>query len=319
MERRTTFLLICVVIFLVSVSFYGGILLSNSSGVPDVLQNDVTHIGHDNLYIGYGVGYNASLIQRFVNGVQRHCGKTCDIVLFVKEGLHPMTFEYPQNVYLITRTNDNERYRHIMRYWIIDNWLRDNKRTYAKVIFSDIRDIIIQTNPFDQITEQAVYTFEERYFVSEEPFNQGWIKTCLGDEYLQKLIQQKQKVICCGVVMGTYREMQSYFSEMAKLLTWTKDNRVDCFHSFGLDTVANYQLMLDVLPKSNTKAIVVKEGDGYSSHMLRRNYQRDSMNRVLNNHGKPYALIHHADRMKMLFTAYEAMYPYNDNSMSDYW
>jgi hypothetical protein len=264
-----------------------------------------------NLYLGYAVGYNSSHIQRFVNNAQRYCGKTCDIVLFVKENMSPMTFEYPQNVYLITRTDNDIRSRHIIRYLVVDNWLKENSRSYQKVIFSDIRDVIIQTNPFDQITSNAVYAFEEKFHIATEPYNKVWLKACYGEAYVAKFVQRDAKCVCCGVIMGTLAEMKAYFNEMVREINWQKDNNDDCFRNFGIDTSVTYKVLMDVLPNMSTKVVLVPEGEGYSSHELREGFKRDSIGRVLNNHGKPYALLHHADRTDTdLFRVFEAMYPY---------
>ena len=279
---------------------------------PHSLDTPISSASTPNLYITYAVGYNTSLIQRVVNNCQRYCGNSSDIVIFVKGSLREMTFEYPDRVKLIVLSK-NAHSKFLIRFFAINNWLQSHSDHYKKVIFSDARDIVFQREPFEQIKSNGVYIFEETFNFTTEETNPKWLKSCYGANYSKRFVDTGMNILCVGVVMGTQPEMKIYFEEMARELFHAKKINRRCWTSTGGDTAANYKVVFDVLPNRSVPVHVVEEGQGLTTHYPRIPHHFDTSGRLLNSNGIPYALVHHADRMKEFFARHALQYPYVGN------
>jgi hypothetical protein len=200
---------------------------------------------------------------------------------------------------------------HLLRFFVISDWLSIYSRIneYSKLIVTDFRDMIFQSNPFNQIREKGVYTFEEQFYLKDNEWNQKWLTSCLGQNFTNALLLKNFRVICVGVVMGCMQDMLVYtktFVDVMRSVEIAPAQMKDCLH--GFDTAVHYEIMLNQLAKYNVTARIVTVGMGETSHMLRDPYRSDGAGRIVNDNDEPYAMIHQADRHDDLWKRFIAEY-----------
>ena len=132
------------------------------------------------------------------------------------------------------------------RYVYQAKWLSDNSNRYDRVIMSDIRDIALYSDPFEQLLVNAtdptigVQVYTEIYKYKTEVHNQRWIRACYGESYLKKI--ENESVTCCGVIAGTTKALLDYlhaFLDEYKV-------KAGCHH-VGADTAVHVKIIHDVL------------------------------------------------------------------------
>ena len=203
---------------------------------------------------------------------------------------------------------------HIKRFFDIKQWIDQSTDIdkYTNLILTDFRDTMFQSNPFAQITSEGVYQFEEQYLLKDNAWNIKWLSSCLGRNLTDKLISHNFTVVCVGVVMGRLPFMLEYLhhlvNAMMRIQPTSAEVANDCRH--GLDTAAHYEVTLHHLPLVNT----IPYGEGQTSHFLKEPIMVDSLGRVLNHHGVPYAILHQADRHPQVWDKFLAAYPYLSSS-----
>ncbi len=102
------------------------------------------------------------------------------------------------------------RYLHFLRF------LQRQRRRYSRVLLSDVRDVLFQSNPFEQLpqTGLAVSIEGSRYTIATEPFNAAWVQRIYGAETLRKIAEQP--VSCCGVTYGDGDSIALYLQLMCE-------------------------------------------------------------------------------------------------------
>ena len=75
-------------------------------------------------------------------------------------------------------------------------------RRYAGVLLTDVRDVVFQLDPFEELPSNglAVSIETERYTLASEPLNARWIRRVYGDDLLRQI--GTNQVSCVGVTYG---------------------------------------------------------------------------------------------------------------------
>jgi hypothetical protein len=95
------------------------------------------------------------------------------------------------------------------RYAFYYKFLKANKQ-YRNVMFSDIRDVYFQDEPFEQLKAKfSVFQESSNYFIKQDQaINAKWIKMGFGNEEYEKI---KENVIyCSGTIIGQYASIMSF-------------------------------------------------------------------------------------------------------------
>jgi len=273
------------------------------------------------LMIGYASGYPLRHIHRLASAFEALTSADCRIVLF--SDAHPnletqkftkLELISPKDVLLLEDTGfHNPAFE---RYVVINTWLRKYSHRFSKVIMTDARDIALFGDPFSQIeydfegvqsfTEVVTYEYDHWY-------NQVWVRDCYGQEFLDEIISEK--VTCCGVIVGSIKGVLSYLDAFVLELR----SKGVC-HGAGTDTAIHvwiiHKILYDSIIVDSTRAVIThapKWGHN-ASLQLTLDSRFDSLGRLLNEIGQPYALIHQADRFPQIWDPYCAQYTTNSSS-----
>ena len=84
----------------------------------------------------------------------------------------------------------------------------------SKVVLADASDVVFQSDPFELIKEDRLYTAEEAasYTVGSHVANAMWVRETFGEGTLQRLAQQR--VVCSGLTMGSAAAVGNYLKHM---------------------------------------------------------------------------------------------------------
>ena len=101
------------------------------------------------------------------------------------------------------------------RYEFYTRIARQNLDRYDEMMVTDTRDVIFQRNPFVDLTSPACHYYVEHptRTIGEEPTNLRWAKLFLPPDEAAAL--SRQRVSCCGIVIGGMVAMNAYLARMA--------------------------------------------------------------------------------------------------------
>ena len=190
------------------------------------------------------------------------------------------------------------------RYIYTSKWLFDHRHVYDRVIMTDIRDVAIYADPFDQIqdgnkTKTQVQTFTEisTYRGQGNWANQPWVRNCYGESFLQSIMDEK--ITCCALVAGTMHGLMSYLRAFLDQLR--EKHMCDLV---GADTAIHVWIIHKIL----TGVQIVDSDHSLIRHNPRPQHVKErfdiSTGGIYNADGQLYALIHQYDRHPSLAEAY---------------
>jgi hypothetical protein len=168
-----------------------------------------------NVLIGYAVGYKSDFIRRYVTCFLKYTTVFDDVVVFTSTAVDRNAFSRPDNVIIIkvADSKNNKKTNHYQRFEEIYSFLLSTQQSspsYGKVISTDVRDVLFQANPFDQInSSMGVMTFNEPDLLLNNPWNKDWVSAWYGEKIIQTLLSQNFTVInvsyvrCCGIKTAT--------------------------------------------------------------------------------------------------------------------
>jgi hypothetical protein len=123
-----------------------------------------------------------------------------------------LTHQLAQHLYPPTET----RYFHYHRFLAT--------RRYSRVLISDVRDVLFQSDPFAHLPAAGLATGIEtlRYTLATQPFNRTQIVRAYGNAGLARI--GDQPVSCCGVTYGDSASMRRYLElMMAEILSYNRE------------------------------------------------------------------------------------------------
>jgi len=116
-------------------------------------------------------------------------------------------------------------------------YLARHQDKYAKVMLSDVRDVVFQRDPFDFEFEDGLCFFmeDERQRIKDCPYNSTWLRSGYGENALQELGEEIAS--CSGTTIGTTDAVMRYLELMVDHMLRLKS------HPAGMDQgVHNYLL-----------------------------------------------------------------------------
>lgn len=301
-------------------------------------------MGQTLLTMAWATNYRGDVLQPFINSYQRWTNRSADMVVFVDVGFKPseLALQRPENVrWVVTdevevpgmsREQLDAFAIPALRFIVMKAWLARHGEGYQVVAVVDSRDSFFQDDPFMRVSpsEPALYAFPEGVKLAQEPnYNQKWIRLRYGEAKLQQLIAKDASVLCAGFVMATRKEFVGWIEALLHEMTeWTD----------GVDQAAHIWLAYMVLPEQ-FPVVIVSHRTGWvthapeeynpshprahpNTHLAPMSYlSQDSMGRVLNARGQPYAVVHQGDRFPAIWSTFQAMYPFfppNPHPFTDY-
>jgi hypothetical protein len=116
-------------------------------------------------------------------------------------------------------------------------YLAQHQDKYARVMLSDVRDVVFQRDPFDFEFEDGLCFFmeDDRQPIKNCPYNSLWLRTGYGEEAVQEVGDQIAS--CSGTTIGSTNAIMRYLDLMVDHMLRLK------FHPAGMDQgVHNYLL-----------------------------------------------------------------------------
>jgi hypothetical protein len=167
-------------------------------------------------------------------------------------------------------------------------------RPYDRVLLSDVRDVIFQSDPFAALPDRglAVGIETRSYTIASEPHNQHWIRQAYGPEMLTRIGQNP--VSCVGVTYGDGASLSAYLDLMtAEILRLP----AAAARRGGADTAIHNVLVwtgrLENLHLLETLASTLATLNGVSEEEVSVN----ARGRLANNDGSEPSILHQYDRL----------------------
>jgi hypothetical protein len=171
--------------------------------------------------------------------------------------------------------------------------LRQELPNYRRVLLSDLRDVVFQTNPFDLIQGEGIMfgLEDDRLTIGSQWANSVWLERVGGPAIRDELASAR--ISCVGVVLGSGAVIAKYLHCLVQALTRPGIN-IAQFH--GADTGAhNMVVYRSALP--NVHFAEFNLGGILNMHGLRPECIRWTSDGLLCDASeKPFAVIHQYDR-----------------------
>lgn len=100
----------------------------------------------------------------------------------------------------------------LSRFFHYQDFLRAHH--YDRVLIADIRDVLFQSNPFEQLPVQGLAVSMEtpKYTIATQYWNALWVRTAYGADGLQQI--GGKPVSCSGVTYGDFSSITRYLDLM---------------------------------------------------------------------------------------------------------
>lgn len=119
------------------------------------------------------------------------------------------------------------------RYYYYYKILSSTK--YEHIMVSDVKDVVFQTNPFDNVEKGIYFAIESKDVkIKEQKGNDKWVKRLFNEHEYTYL--KEQNISCSGTTLGTREHMLDYFQLMIHILA-TNSNKIA--GRFGYDQGAH--------------------------------------------------------------------------------
>jgi hypothetical protein len=193
----------------------------------------------------------------------------------------------------------------VSRYIFARNILKANTRL-SKVLLADVRDVLFQRDPFEDVAEK-LHTAEEDKLIMMEPNNLRWIFALTQDfPTLERLL--KTPIICSGVSVAPANVLRQYLDEFARQTraAWHRITSGAAYdqglHNFILSG-GHFALPVSIEPLGSSLVMtVVDEWEKY--------WTLDEKLGVLGADGRRVAIVHQFDRKRRLIDYFEKQFSF---------
>ncbi len=170
----------------------------------------------ENLILGVGTGYRASVFRRFLGSLRRTGSRSSVGVFLSSSDLTPEIIgifkEAEAQPLILPHTTINiqsARFRVYLEYLAA---VSENTR----VLITDVRDVLFQRDPFSSFESESLLLCQEERTIGECPINSQWIREGYGDEISSKI--SAQRILCSGTTFGRGAALRNYLTLMTREL-----------------------------------------------------------------------------------------------------
>lgn len=186
------------------------------------------------------------------------------------------------------------------RFLLYLKYLTDHTEVYDKILLTDIRDVIFQSDPFQKLEKNGIYVFLEDAVQTfrESKLNYNWCAAANGYEFAEKVIDKV--VSCAGVTIGHTAYILNYLRYMKgklknrKELPWAFDQGIHNGFVYGL--------------RSPGTVIIDNDAGFVATLGAYQPYLSNERAEVINSQGKPFSIVHQYDRSGELMTKIKSKY-----------
>jgi hypothetical protein len=204
---------------------------------------------HRPVILGIAKGHSAQELRPFVVSL-RKTGYAGDVSLFV-DNLSPEALDllhehritlhaFPQRHFIRARRHFlrmlagmlpeksradaritlSQYYLHLIdaRWPAYYTFLKATRGLYSHVMFTDVKDVVFQRDPFDFDWKAALCSFYEPpgFFIKNESHTSGWLKEGFGEQEAREL--GDKRIVCCGMTIAETEAAFEYVTLMCENL-----------------------------------------------------------------------------------------------------
>ena len=267
-----------------------------------------------NLLLGAAVNYAPEQLKNYILSFRKF-NSSDDIVILTDDKSKQSLEEYYSDFNVKFVVSDFSKYEmpiHNSRIFISLEYIQSNSQ-YSNVLITDTRDVVFQSNPFEDLPENFLYVFEEDSNVPiEKEYNNAlWIEAIYGEDHYLEIADKN--ILCVGTLLGSRNRMIELLQLMSKTINEVEASVLK--HLFVDQVVLNHLVhsnLIDCEIKRNGEivgtlaiSVALLEADPYDIVSLRI---RDK--KVVVNNRTP-AVLHQYDRDLTLLQLYDTMYQRN--------
>ena len=98
------------------------------------------------------------------------------------------------------------------RYCFYSEYLKKNREKYKYILVTDVRDVIFQADPFENLQGEVLKFYSENHTIKESFYTSYWIKNAFGKSRLAKI--ENNRSICSGTTIGSVELILDYIEKM---------------------------------------------------------------------------------------------------------
>jgi hypothetical protein len=177
------------------------------------------------------------------------------------------------------------------RYFLYFRYLLHHKARFSRVLLSDVRDVIFQSDPFYYAASDGLYFFmDPTVRLGDEPLNVFWIKNLFAEDYCHS--RRGRRISCSGTTLGDSLSVLTYLQKMCYLLIQNLPRAVG---QIGDDQAAHNFLLWEtqipntIICENGENAVMTLKNAAAESFVL------DEGGKLLNLDGRPVPVLHQYD------------------------
>jgi len=223
------------------------------------------------------------------------------------------------------------------RYSALEKWLKAHREFFDEVMLSDVRDVVIQRDPFVQLRDLIAHRREndasavlarrthnsappavppyilfslevKTMSIGSCPWNSNWIRRGYGDAMLRQL--SSKLISCSGVTMASTALLLDYLQRIIGAVR-QGGLQAGAEGMHGIDQ-GIHNVLVHTHYTTIPEALVLDLDDGpvfTMGYLGQRAYVIDRNERVINAHKRVPAVLHQFDRHPWLVNHLNTLYP----------
>jgi hypothetical protein len=172
-----------------------------------------------------------------------------------------------------------------------------SKLPHQQIMITDIRDVLLLSNPFEDIHEHTILSGEEPILIEKSEMNRHWILKTYSQTILDRI--GKLPVICAGVTIGSRKAMEQYSGEMIQEIYNQLPNIIDFL---GADQAIHMKILYLELKGLQKGFEENGKGSIATLHFSKLSEFELGNGSMVNRSGRKLAVVHQYDRHKYLDT-----------------
>lgn len=251
-----------------------------------------------NLILGVAAGYKWKDLKIFIKSIRKYFDD--EVFLILNNPDNELIEELIKYSIKFEITTIEPKKAFYLRYKYYYSFLNNNK--FKNILITDTRDVFFQDNPFKFNYSKKLNCFLEDEVIENSIINSKWIKHTVGKKKLDEI--KKNKISCCGQVIGTYDGILDYCKVMKNKIVEYKYK--PSLHSilFNRKIIGWDQGIHNYLVYSNFFKDIDffdnKHGD-IATLQYCSDFLFDNQENLINKNKKRYSVIHQYDRYPKIF------------------
>lgn len=271
-----------------------------------------------NLVLGTSVNFNVHQLKNFIMSF-REVNQTDDCIFFIDPVNKELYSEFFKQYNIITYSFNLDKFVdtpvHNTRYIAYRHFLANNDQ-YQNIFLADTKDVVFQTNVFDNLPDEFLFLFQEDSnfkFKDDVYANSYWLYTAYGNDVLYSFLEEN--VICSGTILGSYKEIVNLLELVNQEFYKVKQSNPEGFKTTILDqAVVNYlgRRVINSNPNLRIKSngdVIATVGVTLNNEISKDQVTINGSNLMLNNLYP--AIIHQYDRNEVLKNIFDTKFLLN--------